>query len=297
VRKWILTAIAVAALSLVAACGGGDDDTIDIGDGEVSIGDDLPDNFPDDFPIYDGADLEGAVTGESEGIEGTVATWTTGDDLADVVAFYDDAFTDGPWTSSADGTAGGGSFWAVENEAGDKAGYVQVAGADDGVSIVATVGDNPDASADSGDDEGDGDEPTPDSDGPASDPDDSDTGDDPGSADLPEEVDLSAEFPTDQVPLPDDIRITSSSSVNAGGVQSHIVAFYSQDSADELAAHFKTELEGNGYTQSIETSDENGSYAAYAENEDGTGAIVIVTITESSTEGYQEVGVQVTEGQ
>jgi len=275
VRRWVWLTVAIVSLAAFA-CGGGDKKTIDTGNGELTIGDELPDSFPDDFPIYDGADLQSAVEGEQEGISGTVATWETDDDFEKVKKFYDDALKDGPWKSVGDGTIADSAFWSVENSAGDKQAYIQIADADP-TTIVVIVGDAAgDIIPDSGSD-------------------DSDSGSDSGGGELPEEVDLPDDFPSDRVPLPDDIRITNASSVNVSGAQSFLVQFYSKDSTDDLAAFFKDELDGNGFTQSIQTSQDGGVYAAYSENDDGTGAIVIVTVTDSDVDGYRQVTLQITE--
>ena len=279
-------AIGFATMLLAAvACGGGSEKTIDLGDGnKVTIGDDLPDSFPDDFPIYDGADLQNAVEGEQEGIRGVVATWTTGDDFDDVKSFYARELSDGPWKSTGDGTSSGSAFWTIENDSGGQVGYVTLVDGDV-VAITAIVGDDSSAAADEGADDG----------SDSGDDSGSDSSADPGTTDLPDEVALSDDFPRDKVSLPDDARVTGSSSVNAGGAQTHFIAFYSKDSIDDLAAFFKDDLEGKGYGQSFQSSDGTGVYASYAENDDGTGVIVIVTISEGDVEGYRQVGLQVTD--
>ena len=291
-NRWIWTAVAMMLVPLAAlACGGDDDNTVNLGDGnEVTIGDDLPDSFPDDFPIYDGADLQGATESDRAGVSGTEAVWTTGDDFDDVKGFYDDAFADGPWKSSGDGTLPESVFWTVAK--GDEDGYVLITDADD-VTIIAIVGEGAGEIADDeSTDDGAGDTATPD-DGDSS----SDDGSGPGAADLPDEVDLPDDFPDDKVDLPDDIRITNASSINAGGTQTFLVQFYSQDSTDDLTGHFKETLEGNGFSQTLQTSQDGGTYAAYSENVDGTGSVVVVSVIDGDVDGYRFVNVQVTDGQ
>jgi hypothetical protein len=293
-------------LLAASACGGGDgEQTIDLGDGnEVSVGGDLPDDFPDDFPIYDGAELEGAITGEQEGIRGTVATWTTGDDFDDVIEFYETEFGNGPWRSSLSGTAGESGYWTLEHDERAEAAYVAVSDGDE-VSIVATVGDDPnradagDSSGDdadsgdgSGDDAGDGDN----ADEPVDDGSDdgSDSGSDP-SASLPDEVDLPNGFPSDVVPIPDGVRVTSANTITANGVETFTVSFYTKDSIDDVGAFYEDRLVSNGYTQSIETSDANGTYAAYSENTDGSGNIIVISVNDGDVEGYRLAVVQITD--
>lgn len=292
-RRWTLVGVALLALLAAACGGGGDKKTVDVGDGQVTIGGDLPDSFPDDFPVYDGADFQGSFQGEQQGVEGLVANWTSGDDLSDVVAFYNGEFGDGPWKTTASGNAQGVSFWSVQNNDKSKVGYVSVSESDGQVAILVIVGD--DVSGATGDDgSSDG------SDGSSGDGSDDSSGDDGsgdssgGDAQLPDEVDLSDDFPTDVVGLPDGARVTDTSSISAGGGTTHFVTFYSKDSADDLDNYFKDELEGNGYTQSVRTSDGNGVYAAYAENADGTGTVVIVTVADADVSGYRQVSLSVT---
>ena len=300
-RRWILLWGATLSLLFAAACGGGDgDETIDVGDGEVSISDDLPDDFPDDFPVYDGADVQGSFAGENEGVAGVVVTWTTGDDYDDVVAFYESEFEDGPWTTTSNGEGGGTSYWTVENDEDNKAGYVAVSGGDE-TTIIATVGDDEGQDAGEGDDDGSGDSETPDDaddgDGSTSDPDDGDTGDDQGdegSADLPDEVELADGFPSD-VELPDDTHIVSSQRISSGGVTAHTVVFYTQSSVDEVGEYFKSQFEGKGYAETLNTSGGGAVSAVYSENEDGTGKVVVLSAGESEVEGYNTVSLQVTQ--
>jgi hypothetical protein len=74
------------------------------------------------------------------------------------------------------------------------------------------------------------------------------------------------------------------------------VTFYSKESVDDLAAFYKEALEGKGYTQSIQTSSADGVYAAYSENEDGSGTIVVLTFSSSDVDGYQQGYLQVSSG-
>jgi hypothetical protein len=303
-KTWTMLIAAGVVLPFAAfACGGGGDEkTIDTGDGEVTIGTDLPDDFPDSFPIYDGADLQSAIRGEQDGIEGVYAIWTTGDDFDDVKSFYEDAFDGDTWTTVSTGTAGGATYWAVEETDGDGVAYVSVTDGDD-VAISASVGE--DGGAEASDDDGgpdDASDEASDDDGSSDDEassddegSESDGSEDDGSAVLPDEIDLPDGFPSDIVSLPDGARVTTAQSYSANGQETFIVGFHTKDSAKDVGEYFKGELEGSGYTQSLQTSDGNGVYAAYAENADGTGTIVVISVNDSSAvEGYREGVVQLT---
>ena len=283
-RKWIAVITTITMVSLAGfACGGDGNKSLDLpGGGSITEGK-LPDNWPDDFPVYDGAKLLGGISEIVDGSSAISATWETGDSADDVKQFYDEAFADGPWKSESSGVAGGGSFWLAMKGDGAPA-YVTVAdGGDDKRLIVVIIGDTAGDIADPGD--GFTDEPTAD---------DADSGSDTSGGMLPDEVALPGDFPAD-IPLPDDIRITTATSVNVSGAQSYLVLFYSRDSVDDLAAFFKDKLTGMGFTQSIQTSQDGGIYAAYAENDDGSGAIIISTVVEGDVEGYRQVTLQITE--
>jgi len=292
-RFGALGVVALMGIAFFAACGGGDDKTIDTGDGKVTISDDLPDEFPDDFPVYDGADLQGSYQGESEGVSGTVATWTTGDSADDVTNFYKDKLNGDNWKIQSSGTSGGGSFFVVLNKDESKAGYVVIGEADGDTSIIVTVGDN-DGSV-SGDDSGDnasGDD-VEDTSGEDNAGDDGSSDEGSTDAQLPEEQDLSDDFPSDRVPLPDDSRVTSSSSISSGGQNSFFVEFYSKKSADELRDYFGDTLTGKGWTEALASEADGDVYLSYTNSETSATASVTVIITDADVEGYQTVTLSV----
>jgi hypothetical protein len=283
--------IAFAALA-GWACGGGDDGDVDLpSGGEADISDELHDEFPDDFPIYDGADLEASYTGESQGVEGLVATWTTGDSIDEVRTFFDDEFDgDGPWDAQGDIQTGDSTIWNVSNDNGDVA--VVTAVEEDGETSISVILSDElrDLPTDDGDDDGsDGDDGSDDSSDDSSD----DEGSDSGAGDLPDAVDLPDDFPSGDVPLPDDIRITNATSFTTSGVTSYVVEFLSQDSTDDLATHFRDAFAGMGWDQAFQQEAAGTITASYTENQDATGSVVSVTIYESSYDGYNTVALSI----
>jgi hypothetical protein len=289
----VLLIAAFALVPLAWACGGGDDDeTVRVGDDEVTAGEDLPDGWPDDFPVYDGADLQGGIRGDVDGSEGLIATWETDDDASDVVAFYTGELEDGPWKSVSTTSGGDGTIIVFESTGTDQGGSVLIGEDEDKTTIFVTIGDafdgdgSDDDSDDSGDDSSDG----------SGDAGDSGTGGDtPTEDDLPSEVDLPENYPSDRVPLPDGARVTTGTSSTVNGIGSHTLQFYSADSVEEVEAHFKSELEGNGFSEAVRTEQAGGVFVSYAENEDGSGMVVILTITDSEVPGYTSTVVQVTD--
>jgi hypothetical protein len=295
-RFYIAALLVLLVAGFAVACGG-DDKTIATEDGEVTFSDDLPDEFPDDFPVYDGADLQGSYRGESEGVEGIVATWTTGDSIDDVAAFYEEELDGDNWKIESQGSQGSfGSFYFALNSDDSKMAYVLISRSDDETTILVTVGDNdgsvPGGDGSSGDDDS-GDGSSGDDSGDAGSSDDG-SGDDgsSGSADLPEEQDLPDDFPADRVPLPSGARVTSSSSLSSGGTDTHFVEFYSQQSADELADYFKSELADKGWTESLSSESNGEMFLSFSEGEAGTSGVTII-IADSPVDGYRLVTISV----
>jgi hypothetical protein len=297
--------------TLVAACGGGDDETIDLGDGdEVTVSEDLPDDFPDDFPVYDGADVLGSISGEQAGEEGTVVTWETDDSAEDVTAFYEQEFEDGPWTTTSEGSFGGLGNFTVEN--GDQAAYVLISETDGNTTIVVTYGakgdlgfedgdssDGDDGSSDGDDGSSDGDDGSSDGEDGSSDGDDGSGEDDgsSGSAELPDEVEVDDDYPEDEIPLPDAARVTSSSSFASGGNRSIFVELYVETTVDEAADYYATTLEGAGYSEGFRTETDGEVFMSYTKGDDPaivTGEGVLVNVAPSEVDGYVLVSLTIT---
>ncbi len=93
------------------ALGGGNVDIDDDGnveveteDGSLSVGTgELPDDWPEDIPVIEGATLEGAYSSSSNGESVHTASLTTDDSVADVLAFYKDELSG--WTVDQESTS------------------------------------------------------------------------------------------------------------------------------------------------------------------------------------------------
>jgi len=290
-RKLLLLAAlpVLVFASVTVACGGGDKKTVDIpGGGKVTVSDDLPGDFPDDFPKYDGAKVLGSVSGSSEGQEGTLVTFETGDDIEDVQAFYEKEFEDGPWKSTSTGSFGGSGTFVAEK--GDEAASVFIAESDGKVTILVTYGSKADLGLDDSSDSGDDSEdPTPDDSDSSGD----DSGDS-GSAELPEEVNLDDEYPKDRIPLPDDARVTSSSSFSSSGTRTIFVELYVKQSVDDLEEFYKDKLEAAGYTDSFSSTSDGEVFLSWTDPDSTTGAAAVVNIAPSDVEGYSTVSLSIT---
>jgi hypothetical protein len=208
--------------------------------------------------------------------------------VSDVVEFYTNELDDGTWRSVTRTSTGDGSLIAFEHDSDDRAGAVVIGEADGKTTIVVSIGEGLDID--------DGDEPADGTDG--GDGEDEDTpvsGDQPTEDDLPGEVDVPGTFPSGQVPLPDSAHVSQATSSTAGGVGSHVLQFYSDESADDIAAFFKSELEGNGFTETVRTAQQGSVFVGFSESPDASGMIVTITISQSEVPGFTSTILQVTD--
>lgn len=292
-RKLILVLAPAMLMALLAFGCGGDSKSIKVGDTKIDLSNKLPSDFPKDFPVYKGADVQGSATGSEKGIKGTVVTWQTGDDLDKVKDFYDKSFKDGPWKSSSTGSSGDGSFWIADSADGKKTAYIGTSRSGNKTSIVVTLGDNDGSSSDSGDDT-----PTSSSSKKTATPsgdDSSEDGEDssssPQAAKLPDEANLSKDFPSDRVPFPSGARVTSTSSFSSNGAKSYFVEVYIKDTAEKAADYFKTELKKHGWTDAFASESDGEFFITFTGGSDKEA--VTIAIAESDTPGYAKASLSV----
>jgi hypothetical protein len=107
---------------------------------KVSVGSqELPANFPKDFPVYTDAKVAGSVTGSgAEEANGMFVTFTTTDQLDTVVAFYKNELQAKGWTTTSSINTNGMQTWAVEKDTTQ--GSVTISFADGTTTILVTLG-------------------------------------------------------------------------------------------------------------------------------------------------------------
>jgi hypothetical protein len=292
-----LLAALLAIGAFAAACGGGDgDETIDTPDGEVTVGDDLPDDFPDEL-MYDGADVVASISGESDGDEATFVTLETDDSTEDVQAYYEGALEDNGWDIQTTSNTGGTStLIATKDNTGAS---ITIGEGEDGTSIQISYGDTDTGDDGSGDDgsgdDGSGDDGSGDDgsgdDGSGDDGSGDDgSGDDgsSGESDLPDEVEVEDEFP-DNIELPSGLRVTGSSAISAGGQSTVFVEGYSDQSVEELRSHFEDALGGAGYEEALASTQDGDAYLQYNVTGSETEVVIISIQNDSGYEGYRYV--------
>lgn len=286
-RLVLIPAVVLGAIAAIAVGCGGGKKTINVGDGKVQVGGSLPSDFPKDFPVYKGANFQGSYTSTQEGITGTAVSWETGDSPDKVKSFYESAFKDGPWKSSTTGSAGDGAFWVATSSDGKKAAYVFVSTASGKTSIVATVGDNPEAS--SGTPEATATSESTSNDTPTSGGDETPA----ANATLPAEATLSSDFPTNRVPFPSGARVTSTSSVSSGGTKTFYVELYVKDTPANVNDYFKNEVPKKGWTEALSSESGGQYFLTFSSSGGATDEAVTVTVEQSETAGYALVSLAV----
>jgi hypothetical protein len=255
---------------------------------KVTTGGELPSNFPEDFPIFEGANLTGTVTGEQGGQSGYFATWETDSSLQDVTDFYKQALDKDPWKSSGVFTSGEGTvitFARADNE--NFGGGVTISG-DGKTQIVVFLGEGageaPAAEATTEEQPTPAEEATPSEEQPS------------GQAELPNEVALPSDYPADVAPIPSGARVTQASSYTTEGKTSFAVNYLTKEDAESIADFYDSKVPGNGWSQSSRMSSNGEIYLTY-ENQAEGGQLVLSVSPSSDYEGYTEVTVVLTTGQ
>lgn len=297
-RKFSILMISVAALAIVAAgCGGGGKKSVTIGDTKYTAGGSLPSDFPKDFPVYSGADLKGSISTSQQGQKGAAVTWESGDSVDKVKAYYKDKLSgSGDWVQDSAADTGDGAYYSFHHKNGDsKAGFLTIVKADSKTDFIVFLGDNPDAarsqsgSSDATTSAGDdktatADAKTAEADGASS------SNDTPTPADLPPAATIAKDFPKDRVPFPSGARVTSSTSLNTGGVSTFYAEVYVKDSADKVSSYFKDELPKHNWTNAL-TSEANGAF--FLTFTGTSSETVTISIEDSDTPGYAKVSLAV----
>jgi len=105
---------------------------------------------------------------------------------------------------------------------------------------------------------------------------------------------LPSNFPSDRVPVPKDVTVTSSSSVDGGDTLTYFVSFTTGKSVGDISDYYAGALKDRGWHKILE-QDINGSHlASYSSKDDGSGDIINVTATPNpQSSGKTDVGLQV----
>ena len=110
-----------------------------------SEGGDYPSGFPEDFPRYEGAKIEGALKNAQNGKEAFTVTFTTPDATADVFAWYLEEVAAEGWTveSQLDATAQEDAYAMLTAAKGDTLAAITVSRSASDSETSVIVGLNP----------------------------------------------------------------------------------------------------------------------------------------------------------
>ena len=105
---------------------------------------------------------------------------------------------------------------------------------------------------------------------------------------------LPSNFPSDRIPVPSDVTITNSTSVDGGDTLTYFVSFTTNKSVGDISDYYVGALQDRGWHKIIEQDINGSKLVSYSSKEDGSGDILNVTATpnpESSSK--TDVGLQV----
>lgn len=106
----------------------------------VSVGSQqLPADFPKDFPVYPGAGVDGSVSGMQDGADtGYFITFTTKDSFDKVIKYYTDELAKQGWKMTASFNTEKMQTMAVSK--GTREGSLSISSAEEGTTILMTLG-------------------------------------------------------------------------------------------------------------------------------------------------------------
>jgi hypothetical protein len=292
-KRLLLMVGLLSLLAVASACGGGGEKKVTLpgGDGQVQVttGGELPKEFPDDFPIFEGANLTGTVTGEQEGQSGFFVTWETDASPDDVTSFYKEALDKDPWKTAGVFTTSDGAmitFTRADNE--NFSGGVTVASSDGKTQFVVFMGEGagvaPSAEATTEEQPTPRTEATPEGETPSA------------QAELPDEVALPNGYPSDVAPIPSGARVTDASSYTTEGKTTFAVSYLTKEDPDSIAGFYSSKVPGNGWSETSRTSS-NGEFFLSYENQAEGGELVVSVVSSNDYAGYTDVTIVLTTGQ
>jgi hypothetical protein len=92
---------------------GDDSVTFATGDGDAAV--ELPDGFPEDFPLPDDLNIDTSTSMAMEGNQVYILGFDTQESVRDLAAFYKQELTARGWTSAMETTDGGNMFLMMQN--------------------------------------------------------------------------------------------------------------------------------------------------------------------------------------
>ncbi len=119
--RWFIALIVVFISGVSFACGGDDK-----AESELTPSAGLPAGWPDDFPVYAGAELLLGASQTIEGVDVLSVTWEVADDIDAVRDFYARELQAGPWRATQTTNLGDSTAIFFENANDDRAGEATI---------------------------------------------------------------------------------------------------------------------------------------------------------------------------
>ena len=151
VKRLLIVGMLVVAVAL--ALGGCGSDDVEVDEGSVTVTTDdgtatisggegaLAEGFPEEFPIYDDADVSSSAVGNVDGRAQYTAVLVTSDPVADVYAWYKTELPSNGWTIENDAQVstaeGATSMLSVKRDCTARAGIIEQN--DGGAEIAVTL--------------------------------------------------------------------------------------------------------------------------------------------------------------
>jgi hypothetical protein len=288
--KRLLLMVGLLSLLAVASACGGDEKEITIpgdgGDVKITAGGELPNEFPDDFPIFEDAKLTGSVRGEQEGQSGFFVTWETDASMDEVTDFYKEELDKDPWKTASVITSDEGALITFTRSDNENFGGGVTVSSNDKTQLVVFMGEGTSIAPS---DEADG-EPTPEE---AATPQEEEPS---AQAELPDEVELPDGYPANVAPIPDGARVVEATSFTSDGQTSFAVSYLTKEDPESVADFYGAEVPGDGWSETSRVSSDGEVFLAY-ENQAEGGQIVLSMSKSDTYDDYTEVAVILTVGQ
>ena len=107
-------------------------------------------------------------------------------------------------------------------------------------------------------------------------------------------MDLSDDFPSDRVPVPDDVRIVSSGTMSQEGTGTlATLEFLTKDSVEDVADFFAGELPNNGWSDATNINSDGSVFISFSAG-DGAESVALTIAPSQQYDGYTQVDIVVT---
>lgn len=97
----------------------------------------LPEDFPESFPVYKNASLENSWTAQGNTTKGISVVWMTDDSVADVNKFYQESLESNSWQIVSEYEAEGSNTISFEKEG--TSGFIGITRGEEGKTLISVT--------------------------------------------------------------------------------------------------------------------------------------------------------------